>query len=296
MSDQLCSIFGQKGAGFVRKIIKLSLDEDEEDLTANGIFDENDKSYGKLIARQDTYVVGLALIPAILEELGVKEPEKLYSLKVSEGSYLKDMEIAAEFEMNTALLLKAERIILNFITRLSGIANYTKLYLKELEGTGVTLLDTRKTLPGHRYLDKYAVRVAGAKNHRMTLADMLMVKNNHVDAAGSIVKAVEKLRRKYGEKCPPIIVECRDKKEILEAVSVVPDRILLDNMSIADLSENLPLIPENIEAEISGGVNLKTVRSLALSCKTRPADFISVGSITHSAPIADFSLRVKRLK
>lgn len=296
MSEQLCTIFGQKGADFVRKIIKLALDEDEQDLTANGIFDENDKSYGKLIARQDTYVVGLVLIPAILEELGVKEPEKLYSLNVAEGSYLKDMEIAAEFEMNTALLLKAERIILNFITRLSGIANYTKQYLKELEGTGVTLLDTRKTLPGHRYLDKYAVRVAGAKNHRMTLADMLMVKNNHVDAAGSIVKAVEKLRCKYGEECPPITVECRDKKEVLEAVSVVPERILLDNMSLAELAENLPLIPKHIEAEISGGVNLQTIRALALASKTRPADFISVGSITHSAPIADFSLRVNRLK
>ncbi len=296
VSEQLCKIFGQKGADFVRKIIKLALDEDEQDLTANGIFDENDKSYGKLIARQDTYVVGLVLIPAILEELGVEEPERLYTLKVSEGSYLKDMEIAAEFEMNTALLLKAERIILNFITRLSGIANYTKRYLKELEGTGVTLLDTRKTLPGHRYLDKYAVRAAGAKNHRMTLADMLMVKNNHVDAAGSIAKAVEKLRLKYGEACPPIIVECRDKNEVLEAVSVVPQRILLDNMSPEELSGNLPLIPKNIEAEISGGVNLKTIRTLALSSKIRPADFISVGSITHSAPIADFSLRVNRLK
>lgn len=296
MSEQLDTVFGQKGADFVRKIIKLALDEDEEDLTSNGIFDEKDKSYGKLIARQDTFVVGLVLIPAILEELGVKEPEKLYRLNVPEGSYLKDMEIAAEFEMNTALLLKAERIILNFITRLSGIANYTKLYLQELEGTGVTLLDTRKTLPGHRYLDKYAVRVAGAKNHRMTLADMLMVKNNHVDAAGSIAKAVEKLRQKYGAACPPIIVECRDKNEVLEAVSVVPQRILLDNMNLAELAENLPLIPKNIEAEISGGVNLKTIHALALASKTRPADFISVGSITHSAPIADFSLRVKRLK
>ncbi len=296
MAEQLCEIFGQKGADFVRKIIRLALDEDEQDLTANGIFAENDMSYGKLIARQDTCVVGLVLIPAILQELGVSEPEKLYSLKVREGSYLKDMEIAAEFEMNTALLLKAERIILNFITRLSGIANYTKLYLKELTGTGVTLLDTRKTLPGHRYLDKYAVRVAGAKNHRMTLADMLMVKNNHVDAVGSITKAVEKLRQTYGTSCPPIIVECRDKNEVLEAVGAAPQRILLDNMSIPELSENLPLIPRTIEAEISGGVNLKTIRDLALSCKTRPADFISVGSITHSAPIADFSLRVRRLK
>jgi len=296
VSERLNKIFGQKQTDFVRRIIRLALDEDGQDLTSNGIFDSHDMAYGKLIARQDTFVVGLVLIPAILEELGIREPEKLYALKAAEGSYLKDNEIAAEFEMHTALLLKAERIILNFITRLSGIANSTKLYLKELEGTGVRLLDTRKTLPGHRYLDKYAVRAAGAENHRMSLEDMLMIKNNHVDAAGSITQAVEKLRREYGANCPSIIVECRDKAEVLEAVRVVPQRILLDNMDIAALSENLPLIPENIEAEISGGVNLKTIRSLALSSKERPADFISVGSITHSAPIADFSLRVNRLK
>lgn len=296
MSEQIMEIFGSKGAEYVRRIVRLALEEDERDLTSDGIFEKDDMSYGKLIARQDTFVVGLPLIPVVFEELGVKEPEKLYSIKVPEGSYLKDNGIAAEFEAGTALLLKAERIILNFITRMSGIANYTKLFLKELEGTGVTLLDTRKTLPGHRYLDKYAVRAAGAKNHRMTLADMLMVKNNHVDAAGSITKAVEKLRGEYGASCPPIIVECRDSKEVLEAVGVAPQRILLDNMSVEELAENLPLIPKNIEAEISGGVSLKTVRALALSCKTRPADFVSVGSITHSAPIADFSLRVKRLK
>lgn len=296
MSEQLENIFGKKGAGFVRSIVRLALEEDERDLTSNGIFDGSDMSCGKLIARQDTYVVGLPLIPVVFEELGVENPEKLYSIKAAEGSFLKNNDIAAEFEANTALLLKAERIILNFITRMSGIANVVKEYLKELEGTGVTLLDTRKTLPGHRYLDKYAVRAAGAKNHRMTLADMLMVKNNHVDAAGSVAKAVEKLRKAYGADCPPIIVECRDAKEVLEAVGTAPQRILLDNMSIAELAENLPLIPKTIEAEISGGVNLGTVRALALSCPSRPADFISVGSITHSAPIADFSLRVKRVK
>lgn len=295
MKQNLEDIFGVQGSQYVREIIKLALAEDEEDLTSNGIFDSSDISYGKLIARQDTYVVGLPLIPFIFQVLGVEDPEKLYTLKVQEGSYLKNNDIAAEFHANTALLLKAERIILNFITRMSGIANITKLYLRELEGTTVKLLDTRKTLPGHRYLDKYAVRIAGAMNHRITLADMLMIKNNHIDAAGSITKAVEKLRLVYGEKCPPIIVECRDKNEVLEAVAVKPQRILLDNMDIPTLAENLPYIPKEIEAEISGGVNLETIRSLALSSKKRPADFISVGRITHSAPIADFSLRVKRI-
>ena len=289
-------IFGVTGAQHVRSIVRLALLEDEKDLTSDGIFSSSDMSEGKLIARENTCIVGLPLISLIFQELGVKDVEQVYKIHVKEGDYLKDNDIAVTFKSSTATLLKAERIILNFITHLSGIANLTKLFLKELEGTPVQLLDTRKTLPGHRYLDKYAVRTAGAKNHRIHLSDMLMVKNNHVDAAGSITCAVEKLRMTYTDTCPPIIVECRDKAEVLEAVSVHPNRILLDNMDTETLAQNLPLIPKSIEAEISGGVNIRTVRNLALSSSIRHADFISVGLITHSAPIADFSLRINRLK
>ena len=288
--------FGKTGAHYVREIIRIALLEDEKDLTSDGIFLSSDMSEGILIAREDTCIVGLPLIPIIFQELGVKNIDSVYFVHVKDGDSLKNNEIAVNFKASTATLLKAERIILNFITHISGIANLTKLYLKELEGSSVQLLDTRKTLPGHRYLEKYAVRVAGAKNHRMHLSDMLMIKNNHVDAAGSISNAAEKLRATYKEKCPPIIIECRNKAEVLEAVNVKPNRILLDNMDIETLAQNLPLIPKGIEAEISGGVSLSTIKSLAFSSTIRPADFISVGRITHSAPIADFSLRVNRLK
>lgn len=294
--DDLEEVFGKTGAYYVRNIVRLALEEDEKDLTSDGVFLASDISEGKLIAREDTCIVGLPLISVIFEELGIQEVDKLYTIHVKEGDFLKNNEVAVTFQSSTAVLLKAERIILNFITHLSGIANFTKLFLKELEGQSTQLLDTRKTLPGHRYLEKYAVRIAGAKNHRMHLSDMLMIKNNHVDAAGSITKVVEKLRITYKEKCPPIIIECRDTEEILEAISTKPTRILLDNMTIDMLAQNLPLIPKDIEAEISGGVNLSTVRALACSSTTRQADFISVGCITHSAPIADFSLRINRLK
>ena len=167
------------------------------------------------------------------------------------------------------------------------------IMLRELEGTGVRLLDTRKTLPGFRHLEKYAVRVAGGVNHRMNLWEMLMVKDNHIDAAGSITRAVASLREHF-HPCPPIEVECRGAAEVREAVACRPARILLDNMGSAELRNVLPLIPPEIEAEISGGVTLENIRELALSSRERPADFISVGRLTHSAPSADFSMRMER--
>lgn len=297
------NIFTEIEAQYVQKIIHLALLEDERDLTAEGIFKNTDMAKAKLIARENTFIVGLPLIPLILQEYysiytksALSNINQMYTFHVEEGSFLNDNDVAVTFHAPTAMLLKVERIILNFVTHMSGIANKTKLFLKELEGTCVQLLDTRKTLPGHRYLEKYAVRIAGAKNHRKNLSDMLMIKNNHVDAADSITLAITKLRETYKEQCPPIVVECRNKKEVLEAIKNIPLRILLDNMKVEELSHILPLIPHNIEAEISGGVNIKNIRTLALASQTRPADFISVGSITHSAPIADFSLRIEVLQ
>lgn len=287
------TIFGHEEALYIREIVRLALNEDKEDLTSQGIFAKNDMSVAKLISRQDTLVVGLPLIQIIFEILN--EPSSSYTVEVKEGDFVVAESLVATLTGTTILLLKAERVILNFITRMSGIANMTNAYVQKLEGTGVKLLDTRKTLPGHRYLDKYAVRMAGGENHRMHLAHMLMIKNNHADAAGSITDAVHKLRAAYTP-CPPLIVECRDEKEVREAVLVNPDRILLDNMDINSLANNLPRIPKNIQAEISGGVTINNIRELALSSTIRPADYISVGRITHSAPIADFSLRIQNIE
>lgn len=303
--QELISIFSEKGAIFVRSLVHLALDEDAPDLTAEGIFQASDTAEAFLVARENTFVVGLPLIPLIFSVLGLEKSVipisyglsayglLSYELLVEEGSFVQNEQKVARIQGSTSLILKLERVLLNLVTHMSGIANLTSEYVKELQGTGVKLLDTRKTTPGHRYLEKYAVRMGGAYNHRMDLSHMLMIKNNHIDAAGSIKDAVHSLREMYCP-CPSIVVECRNKQEILESIAVKPERILLDNMDVNMLQNLLPLIPSSIEAEISGGVNISNIRELALSSQERPADYISVGRITHSAPIADFSLRISR--
>ena len=281
----------ETACAFAADLICMALEEDGPDLTSLGIFPPQDEARAYIVAKQRTLVVGLPLISLVLSVIGM-DPAS-WSAEVKEGSLVESGTVVARLHGHTIQLLKAERVILNLMTHLSGVADLTRAYVEKLEGTGVRLLDTRKTLPGHRYLEKYAVLVAGGCNHRMNLADMLMIKDNHIDAAGSITKAVEALRNRY-HPCPPVEVECRDEAEVREAVACRPERILLDNMTPAMLAGILPLIPREIEAEISGGVTLDTIRELALSCRTRPADFISVGRITHSAPSADFSMKMER--
>lgn len=281
------------GSEYAQRLVRLALDEDGPDLTARGIFPPDDEARARIMAKQPTLVAGLPLISLVFAELGVERPATHWEALTSEGGRAGPGDIVARLWGPTSLLLKAERVILNLVTHLSGVANLTRLYVDELEGTGVRLLDTRKTMPGQRHLEKYAVRMGGGCNHRMNLTDMLMVKDNHTDAAGSITAAVAALRRRYAP-CPPIEVECRTAAEVCEAVACRPERILLDNMTPAMLAQVLPLIPAGIEAEISGGVELATIRGLALSSSARPPDFISVGRITHSAPMADFSMRMER--
>jgi len=285
--------FSDTACAFAADLIRMSLEEDGPDLTSLGIFPARERSSAYIVAKQRTIVVGLPLVSLVLSIVGM-EPDS-WAAEVKEGSVVDKGTVVARLHGYTIQLLKAERVILNLMTHLSGVGNLTREYVQKLEGTGVRLLDTRKTLPGHRYLEKYAVRVAGGWNHRMNLADMLMIKDNHIDAAGSITKAVCALRERYAP-CPPIEVECRDEAEVREAVACRPERILLDNMDTAMLAQVLPLIPRDMEAEISGGVTLESIRELALSSLERPADFISVGRITHSAPSADFSMKMERGK
>ncbi len=285
------AVFSDTACDFAARLICLALEEDGPDLTSLGIFPPEEEAKAFIVAKERTLVAGLPLISLVLSIIGMA-PDS-WNAEVEEGSLVEKGTVVARLHGHTIQLLKAERVILNLMTHLSGVANLTRAYVERLEGTGVRLLDTRKTLPGHRYLEKYAVRAAGGVNHRMNLADMLMIKDNHIDAAGSITKAVEALRGRY-QPCPPIEVECRTADEVREAVACRPERIMLDNMGPKQLAEALPLIPRDIEAEISGGVTLETIRELALASRVRPADFISVGRITHSAPSADFSMKMER--
>ena len=283
--------FAQGGQEYLRQAIALALEEDGPDLTAEGVFAPQASVRARIVAKEDSLVAGLPLIPLILEVYAEQGGDRgHWQPCVVEGARVPSGTEVARLHGPTVTVLKTERVILNFVTHLSGIANLTRIYVDALEGTGVRLLDTRKTLPGLRWPEKYAVRVGGGVNHRRNLTEMLMLKDNHIDAAGSITAAVRTLRAAYSP-CPPIEVECRNEAEVREAVSAGADRVMLDNMDVAGLAHCLPLIPVQTEAEISGGVTLENIRSLALASPRR-ADFISVGRLTHSAPAADFSMRL----
>lgn len=281
--------FSPEGCRYLKDAIHLALDEDGPDLTAEGVFAPDAPFKASIVAKENTLVVGLPLIPLVFELNG--EPCRWQS-RVTEGARVDSGTEVARIRGTARAVLKTERVILNFITHLSGIANLTRAYVDALEGTGVRLLDTRKTLPGLRWPEKYAVRMGGGGNHRRNLTEMLMLKDTHIDAAGSITAAVTCLRARYSP-CPPLEIECRTPEEVSEAVAAGADRIMMDNMDKNTLARALALVPPHIETEISGGVTLETIRDLALAGPRR-ADFISVGRLTHSAPAADFSMRCSR--
>lgn len=287
-TEKFDSFFQNNARIHLNSAIKLALDEDGPDLTSEGIFPPGHTLSAQIISKEDTLVVGLPLIPLIMDACA--DTEWSWDTLADEGDLVPDRTVVATIKADASHLLKAERIILNFITHLSGIANLTKLYVDQLEGSGTALLDTRKTLPCLRYPEKYAVLMGGGQNHRKDLTEMLMLKDNHIDLAGNMTAAVEKLRATYSP-CPPIEVECRNMEEVHEAVACHADRIMLDNMDIPAVQEALKHIPESIETEVSGGVTLDTIRSIALASDLGP-NYISVGRLTHSAPIADFSMLV----
>lgn len=276
-------------------ILELSLAEDGPDLTTEGVFGPGDRLQAIIVAKEQTIIAGLPVIPLVMD-LCAAHPEELsytWQSLAKEGEEVAKGSIVARISGPARQVLRAERVILNFVSHLCGIANLTRRYAEKLEGTGVRLLDTRKTMPGLRYPDKYAVLCGGGHNHRRNLAEMLMLKDNHIDAAGSMTKAVELLRGRYNP-CPPIEVECRNLDEISEAVACRVDRIMLDNMTPDMLPEALEMIPSFIETESSGGVSLDTIRAYATVSTVRKPDFISVGRITHSAVTADLSMRIAK--
>lgn len=273
------------------RVIKDSLAEDGPDLTSNAVFSAKDKLQAEVVAKEDTLLAGLPVIPLVLEETAALEPGE-WSLEAhaEEGAVVRTGVSIASLFGSARVLLRAERVILNIICHLSGIANLVRAYASPLAGTGARLLDTRKTLPGLRYPEKYAVLVGGGHNHRKSLGDMLMLKDNHIDAAGGVRRAVELLRAAHAD--IPIEVECRTLAEVEEAAAAGVSRIMLDNMGHVMMERALELVPKSTEVEISGGVTLENIGTLARLGKKRKADYISVGRLTHSAPAADFSMRI----
>ncbi|MFH1912802.1 MAG: carboxylating nicotinate-nucleotide diphosphorylase [Pseudomonadota bacterium] len=268
---------------FLLATIRIALAEDGSDLTSLGLFTEDDVAQAMIVAKQDTVVAGLPIIPMVLEFGG---DQCQVHLNVDDGDRVSDGAMVAAVRGPAIQLLKTERVIMNFLCHLSGIATLTAKYADALKGTKTQLLDTRKTLPGLRFPEKYAVLAGGGKNHRLTLSDMLMLKDNHIDRAGSITRAVDALLRAHSP-CPPIEVECRTIEEVEEACQCDIQRIMLDNMDTESIRTALGIIPDTIKTELSGNVTLENIRELA---ELGP-DFISVGRLTHSAPSSDFSMQ-----
>ena len=282
------SFFQLEARMFLLAGIRIALAEDGKDLTSLGIFSDGDLATGHIIAKQKTVVAGLPLIPLIMEFAGC---EFQHMINVDEGDSVSPGTLVAAIQAPATHLLRTERVILNYLGHLSGIANLTATYVAALAGTRTTLLDTRKTLPGLRYAEKYAVRVGGGRNHRLNLSEMLMVKDNHVDRAGGIREAVEALRKTYGEDCPPLEVECRTLDEVALAVECRVTRIMFDNMDLSTMAEALKRVPAGIETEASGNVTLDNIAAIG---QVGP-DFVSVGRLTHSAPCSDFSMTLSQI-
>lgn len=273
-------------------ILELSLAEDGPDLTTEGVFGPGDRLQAIIVAKEQTIIAGLPVIPLVMD-LCAAHPEELsytWQSLAKEGEEVAKGSIVARISGPARQVLRAERVILNFVSHLCGIANLTRRYAEKLEGTGVRLLDTRKTMPGLRYPDKYAVLCGGGHNHRRNLAEMLMLKDNHIDAAGGIAQAVAAARAHASFTCT-IEVECETLDMVREAVDAGADIIMLDNMDRDHMARAIALIDGRAVVEASGNVDLDSIRELA----DLGVDVISSGALTHSAGILDLSLKHLRM-
>ncbi len=269
-------------------IILCAIDEDLNDtgdITSESIFSDQTRR-ALIVAKSSGIIAGLSVAERVFYRV---DPAVNWENELSDGSAAYENTIIARIEGSAASILKAERIALNFLQRLSGIATQTSLFVRAVEGTGAVILDTRKTTPGLRVLEKYAVRCGGGQNHRMGLYDMILIKDNHIDAAGSISEAVRRARA--GIKARgidvPLEVETRNLDEVKEALKCKPDRIMLDNMKPEMMREAVGLINNACETEASGNISLSVVRHIAET----GVNFISVGALTHSVTAMDLSLR-----
>lgn len=276
----------------IKEFIVAGLHEDvrDGDHTSLACIDPNARSTARLLVKDVGVIAGVELAKRIFEHL---DPTAVFETKKSDGEDIDYGDVAFYVECNSQALLKGERLALNALQRMSGIAAMSRRYADEVAGTGVTILDTRKTAPLLRFLEKWAVRIGGCTNYRDGLYDWIMIKDNHIDACGGIAKAIKRTTEylKENNKSMGITVETRnlvEVHEVLEAGGVT--RIMLDNFELPILSEAVATIDKRFETEASGGITLKTIRGVA---KTG-VDFISVGALTHSAGTLDLSLKVMK--
>ena len=263
--------------------IRAALYEDvgTGDVTTNSIVTPETDAIARILAKQDGVVSGLAIAQAVFLML---DGGMCFSVNVSEGAEVKSEQLLMELKGSARAVLTGERTALNFLGRMSGTATLTRKFVEAIAGTRAVILDTRKTAPGLRALDKLAVRHGGGHNHRLGLYDMVLVKDNHIDCAGSLSAAIERVNASSNG--PEIEIEAKDILEVQEALDLGMKRILLDNMTLAELNQAVAINNGRAKLEASGNVTLSNVREIAET----GVDFISVGALTHSAKAFDVSL------
>ena len=270
----------------ISAVIRAALREDigTGDVTSDSIFSSDARIRGSFIAKASGVVAGLDVAGMVFMEL---DRSCSFSPAVADGSPVGTGSTLATISGPARAVLQGERTALNFLQRMSGIATETRKYVDAVKGTSCTILDTRKTAPGLRTLDKRAVRAGGGQNHRHGLFDMVLIKDNHIDAAGSLVQAVNAVRSGPHPGIP-IEVECRTLADVEASVGLGVDRIMLDNMDLDTIRKAVVLAHGAVPLEVSGNVSLRTVRSYA---ETGVA-YVSVGALTHSVAALDISLRI----
>ena len=267
------------------KLIRMALQEDitSEDVSTNAVMRSAVKGTVDLIAKEDGIIAGLDVYARVFQILDEKTE---ISFNFKDGDAVKKGDLLGTVTGDIRVLLSGERVALNYLKRMSGIATYTKQVSKLLEGSKVTLLDTRKTTPNCRVFEKYAVRIGGGCNHRYNLSDGVLLKDNHIGAAGSVAKAVA-MAKEYAPFVRKIEIEVETMEQVKEAVEAGADIIMLDNMTPEMMKEAVELIAGRAQTECSGNI---TKENIAKILETG-VDFVSSGALTHSAPILDISMK-----
>ena len=267
------------------KLIRMALEEDitSEDVSTNAVMPTKVQGTVDLIAKEDGVIAGMDVYARVFKLLDEDTEIEMFC---HDGDEVREGDLMAKVTGDIRVLLSGERVALNYLQRMSGIATYTRSVAKLLEGSGVTLLDTRKTTPNCRVFEKYAVRVGGGCNHRYNLSDGVLLKDNHIGAAGSITKAIQ-MAKAYAPFVRKIEIETETLEQVAEAVEAGADIIMLDNMTPEVMKQAVALIDGRAQTECSGNI---TKENIACICEIG-VDFVSSGALTHSAPILDISMK-----
>lgn len=272
----------------VQQLIDRALYEDVKtgDATTNAIVDENARANAAWVAKEEGIVAGLGVAKAVFHKL---DPDLEWEQDLEDGQKVQPGTEIVTMRGSCRAILTGERIALNLAQRMSGIATMTNKYVKAVGDLPTKILDTRKTVPGLRLLDKYAVKTGGGTNHRLGLFDLAMIKDNHIVAAGGITEAVQKVRNSYPDL--RIEVETTNLQQVEEALASGADIIMLDNMTIQQMRRAVDKIDGKAESEASGNITLHTVREVAET----GVDYVSVGALTHSVMAFDISQRLQKI-